>query len=288
MHPSDEQAQKIVRALRSADLDILIPTMAPRWPAATVPTTQVYSLLRHIFAQAQQDQVNLLSPPPDFHAWLLEHASRNVNAAPAKPNTIRLRLSLMSTLYTALQDQELLLVNPLRGLQRPPNERSGAPLLSRADLERLHLQAQSDATLYAALVLIDQHAYRVRDLLALTWQDFDFATGSALRPHAVTRLNDIALKALQPLLKAAGGELYAVGRVFNYPGDRELRGALFRACKAANVTYTPPGELRRISLRDHVHTPQSAGFSAEDTRRLEQAIRLAQGVANTLTPPSES
>ncbi len=282
MHPSDERSQKIISALQTADLDALIPLLAGQWPAATIPTTQVHSLLRHLFAQARQDRLNLLHPPPDFHAWLLQHASTNVNTAPAKSNTIRLRLSLLSTLYSALQDQGLLLIHPLRGLQRPPNERSGTPLLPRVDLERLHRQAASDATLHAALVLIDQHAYRVRDLLALQWADFDFATGSALRPHAVTRLNDIALKALHPLLTAAGGELYAAGRVFPYPGDRELRGALFRACKAANVPYTPPGELRRVSLRDHPHTSQSAGFSADDTRRLEQATNLARGLAAAL------
>ena len=282
MHPSDERSQKIIRALQTADLDALIPLLAGQWPTASIPTNQVHSLLRHLFAQARHDALNLLHPPLDFHAWLLQHASTNVNATPAKSNTIRLRLSLLSTLYTALQDQGLLLVHPLRGLQRPPNERTGAPLLPRTDLERLHRQAASDATLYAALILIDQHAYRVRDLLALQWADFDFATGSALRPHAVTRLNDTALQALQPLLTAAGGELYAVGRVFPYAGDRELRAALFRACKAANVPYTPPGELRRVSLRDHLHTPQSAGFSADDTRRLEQATALAQGLAGAL------
>lgn len=282
MHPSDERSQKIIRALQTADLDALIPLMSGRWPAATVPTPQVHSLLRHLFAQARQDGLNLLHPPADFHAWLLQHASTNVNAAPARPNTVRLRLSLLSTLYSALQDQGLLLIHPLRGLQRPPNERSGAPLLPRADLERLHRQAASDTTLLAALILIDQHAYRVRELLSLHWEDFDPATGSALRPHAVTRLSDTALQALRPLLAAAGGTLYAAGRVFPYAGDRELRAALFRACQAANVTYTPPGELRRVSLRDHPHTPQSAGFSAADPRRLEQTTTLAQGLAAAL------
>lgn len=287
VHPSDERSQKIVQALKTADLDHLIALMSGIWPARTVPTTQLHSILRHIFAQAREDGLNLLHPPADYHTWLLTHARKNVNAAPAKANTVRLRLSLMSSLYSALQDLGLLLVNPLRGLQRPPNERTSAPLLPRAELERLHLQAASETALHAALVLIDQHAYRVRDLLALQWADFDFATGSALRPHAVTRLNDTALEALKPLLTAAGGELYAVGRVFPYAGDRELRAALFRACKAANVPYTPPGELRRISLRDHLHTPQSAGFSADDTRRLEQATRLAQGLADTLSPEPE-
>ncbi|CAM3669662.1 hypothetical protein [Deinococcus frigens] len=279
MHPADERARKIVQALQHPDLDTLIPLMAGTWPTSN---TQVHSLLRHIFAQAQEQRLNLLHPPEDFHAWLLAAAARNAGPAPARANTVRLRLALLSKLYTSLQDQELLLVHPLRGLQRPPNERLGASLLARADMERLHLHTQSDPALYAALILIDQHAYRVRDLLSLHWQDFDFTTGSALRPHAVTRLSDAALYALQPLLSDAGGELYAAGRVLPYAGDRELRSALYRASKDANVPYTPPGELRRISLRDHPHTAQSAGFSSNDTRKLTQATALAQGVAEAL------
>ncbi|OLV18203.1 tyrosine-type recombinase/integrase [Deinococcus marmoris] len=277
--PADERARKIVQALQHPDLDALMPLMAGVWPTSN---TQVHSLLRHIFTQAGEEQINLLHPPEDFHAWLLAAAQRNVGPAPASSNTVRLRLALLSKLYTALQDQGLLLIHPLRGLQRPPNERLSTPLLPKADLKRLHLQAQSDAVLYAALILIDQHAYRVKDLLNLHWQDFDLATGSTLRPHAVTRLSDVALTALKPLLLAAGGELYAAGRVLPYAGDRELRGALFQACKAANVPYTPPGELRKISLRDYRHTPQSAGFSADDARKFAQATALARGVAEAL------
>ncbi|MFK7604217.1 hypothetical protein ACI3L1_18635 [Deinococcus sp. SM5_A1] len=279
MHPADEHARKIVQALQHPDLDALIPLVDNIWPTTH---TQIHSLLRHIFAQAREEGLNLIHPPTEFHAWLLAAAARNVGPTPASSNTVRLRLSLLSKLYTALQDQGMLLVHPLRGIQRPPNERSSAPLLPRADLERLHLHAQSDPVLFATLTLIDQHAYRVRDLLSLHWQDFDFTTGSALRPHAVTRLSDVALQALNPLITEAGGELYAAGRVLPYAGDRELRAALFRACKGANVPYTPPGELRRISLRDYHHTSQSAGFSANDTRKLTQATALAQGLADAL------
>lgn len=280
MHPSDERARKVIQALQSGNLDALIPLMTGRWPR---PDNEVYSALRLIFAQAQRDHVNLFHPPDDFHLWLLKAAVQNHNGTEAKSNTIRLRLSLLSKLYSDLQDEGLILSHPLHGLKRPPNERLSAPLLSRAELERLHLQAKPDETLFAALVLIDQHAYRVRDLLTLRWEDFDLETGSALRPHALTRLTDRALAALQPLRPAAGGELYAQGRVFAYAQERDLRLALFRACKDANVRYTPPGELRRVSLRDHAHTPQSAGFSAHDTRKLVRATALAQGVAEALT-----
>lgn len=279
MHPADERARKLVLALQRADLDTLIALLSGLWPR---PDNEVYTALRLVFAQAQQDHVNLYHPPDDFHTWLLQAAARNHNGGEARSNTIRLRLSLLSKLYTALQDEGLLLNHPLRGMPRPPNERLSAPLLARADLQRLHLQVQADPTLHAALILIDQHAYRVRDLLSLHWEDFDPETGSALRPHALTRLSDTALAALRPLRSAAGGELYARGRVFPYKQERDLRAALFNACKAANVPYTPPGELRRVSLRDYPHTPQSAGFSAHDTRKLKQATALAQGVADAL------
>lgn len=285
MPPTDERARKLIQALEHADLDGLIPLLSGIWPR---PDNEVYTALRLIFAQAQQDQINLADPPDDFHTWLLQAAARNQNGAEARSNTIRLRLSLLSKMYSTLQDEGLRPSHPLRGMPRPPNERLSEPLLSRTDLERLHQQVQADAVLYAALILIDQHAYRVRDLLSLHWEDFDPDTGSALRPHALTRLSDTALAALRPLRSAAGGEFYARGRVFPYKQERDLRAALFRACKAANVPYTPPGELRRVSLRDYPHTPQSAGFSARDTRKLAQATKLAQGLADALTPSSEA
>lgn len=255
--------------------------MSGIWPR---PDNEVYTFLRLVFAQAQKDHVNLFQPPEGFHVWLLEAAAQNQDGGIARSNTIRLWLSLLSKLYSTLQDEGLLLSHPLRGLQRPPNERLSVPLLSRADLKRLHLQVQPNEILFAALVLIDQHAYQVRDLLNLEWTDCDHETGSALRPHALTRLSDVALAAHRPLHAAAGGELYASGRVFPYKQERDLRLALFRAFKAANLPYTAPGELRRISLRDHPHTPQSASFSAHDPRKLAQATALAQGVAVKLKP----
>ncbi|MFK7603596.1 hypothetical protein ACI3L1_15435 [Deinococcus sp. SM5_A1] len=279
MHPNDERTQKLVTALSKADLDTLITLLPGVWPR---PGNEVYSILRLIFAQAQHDHVNLLHPPADFHAWLLLAAAQNSRGGQARSNTVRMRLALLSKLYSALQDEGLLLTHPLRGLERPPNERLDMPLLPRIDLERLHLHARPDHALYGALILIDEHAYRVRDLLTLHWEDIDPDTGSALRPHALTRLSGAALAALRPLQSGAGGPLYARGRVFPYKQERDLRLALFRTCKAANVPYTPPGELRRVSLRDHTHTPQSAGFSAQDTRRLAQATALAQGVADAL------
>jgi integrase len=279
MLSTDERARKLLQALQRADLDALIPLLSGLWPR---PDNEVYTALRLIFEQARQDHIDLFAPPEDFHAWLLQAAARNHNGGEARANTIRLRLSLLSKLYTALQDEGLLLVHPLRGMPRPPNERLSEPLLSRPELEQLHRQVHADPVLYAALILIDQHAYRVRDLLSLHWEDFDPDTGSALRPHALTRLSDTALAALRPLRSRAGGELYARGRVFPYKQERDLRAALFKACKAANVPYTPPGELRRVSLRDYPHTPQSAGFSARDARKLKQATALAQGLADAL------
>ena len=279
MLPPDERTRKLRQSLQNADLDALIPLLSGLWPR---PDNEVFTALRLIFAQAHQDHIDLLEPPDDFQTWLLQAAARNHNGGEARANTIRMRLSLLSKLYTTLQDEGLLPHHPLRGMPRPPNERLSQPLLARTELERLHRQVRPDPMLYAALILIDQHAYRVRDLLSLQWEDFDAETGSALRRHALTRLSDTALAALRPLRSAAGGELYAQGRVFSYKQERDLRAALFSACKAANVPYTPPGELRRVSLRDHLHTPQSAGFSARDTRKLTRATELAQGLAESL------
>lgn len=276
---TDNQAGKLTQALQKADLDTLLPLVREQLP---VPPGQAYTLLRLIFEQAAQEHINLLYPPQDFHPWLLRAASVNQSGSEAKPNTVRLRVSLLSKIYSYLVEQGLLLRHPLQHLKRPPNERKSTPLLDRADLERLHAQSQDDPALHAALILIDQHAFRVRELLQLQWEDFDQATGAALRPHALTRLSDAALRALHPLQAQAGGT-FARGRVFPYRYERDLRAALHLACRNANVTYTPPGDLRRVALRDHAFTVQDAGFArADGERSLAKATRLARGLAKQL------
>lgn len=281
----DEQASKVIQALQKADLDTLLPLIREQLP---VPPNQAYTLLRLIFEQARQEHINLLYPPDDFHPWLLRAASVNHNGSEAKPNTVRLRVSLLSKMYSYLLDQGLLLKHPLQHLKRPPNERKTTPLLARADLERLHAHSREDAALHAALILIDQHAFRVRELLHLQWDDFDHATGMALRPHALTRLSDVALQALHPLQAAAGGT-FARGRVFPYKYERDLRAALHLACRKANVTYTPPGDLRRVALRDHSLTVQDAGFArVEGERSLARATDYARGVAERRSLEDES
>lgn len=281
---SDEQAGKLTRALQQADLDELLPLVRAE---LSVPLNQAYTLLRLIFERAAQEHVNLLHPPEDFHVWLMEAASVNLNGGEAKPNTVRLRLSIMSKIYAYLVEQELLLKHPLQHLKRPPNERKTTPLLPREDVQRLHLHAAQDPALHAALMLIDQHAFRVRELLQLQWEDFDPATGMTLRPHSLTRLSDQALRALHPLHAQAGGT-FARGRVFPYKIERDLRSALHLACRQANVTYTPPGDLRRIALRDHPLTTQQAGFtSGEGGRSLARATEFARKVSERLSGERE-
>lgn len=275
----DERATRIREALRQARLDELLPHVRDQLP---VPPNTAFTLLSLIFKQAAAEGVDLLAPPQEFHPWLLQVARLNHRGPDAKPNTVRLRLSLLSNIYTQAIQAGVLTHNPLEGLQRPPNERAGAPLLTREQLAALHRATRSEPALHAALVLIDEHAYRVRELLQLQWDDFDMATGAALRPHTVTRLSDPALHALQALHRQAGG-LFARGKVFPYKIERDLRAALHSACRRAGVPYAPPGDLRRASLRDHIHSTHSAGYSAQGGRaNLERATRLAQGVAASL------
>ncbi|WP_104992174.1 hypothetical protein [Deinococcus sp. NW-56] len=283
MDSLDERASKMREALALARLDDLLPHVRDQLP---VPPGMAFTLLSLIFRQAAADGVDFLSPREDFHAWLLQAARLNHRGSPAKPNTVRLRLSLLSNIYTQALQAGLLDHHPLDGLQRPPNERAGAPLLSREQITALHRATRNDPALHAALVLIDEHAYRVRELLQLQWDDFDLGTGAVLRPHTVTRLSDPALHALQTLQQQAGG-MFARGRVLPYNIERDLRAALHSACRKAEVPYAPPGDLRRASLRDHVHSTHSAGFSAQGgNTNLERATRLARGVATALEHPS--
>lgn len=275
----DERATRIRDALTRSRLDELLPHVRDQLP---VPPNTAFTLLSLIFRRAAAEGVNLLAPPQDFHPWLLRVARLNHRGPDAKPNTVRLRLSLLSNIYTQAIQAGVLTHHPLSGLRRPPNERAGAPLLTREQIGALHRAARGDPALHAALVLIDEHAYRVRELLLLQWDDFDMSTGAALRPHTVTHLGDAALQALQAQHQQAGG-LFARGKVFPYKIERDLRAALHAACRKAGVPYAPPGDLRRASLRDHLHSTHSAGFSAQGGQaNLERATRLAQGLAASM------
>ncbi|MCP2014551.1 integrase [Deinococcus sp. HSC-46F16] len=280
----DHRATKMRAALEEARLDELLPQVREQLP---VPPSTAFTLLSLIFREAAAEGINLLAPPEGFHGWLLRAARLNHRGPEAKANTVRLRLSLLSTIYQQAIQAGILERSPLEGLRRPPGERAGVPLLGREQVVALHAATRGDPALHAALVLIDEHAYRVRELLLLQWEEFDLGTGAALRPHTVTRLSDAALRALQALHQQAGG-LFARGKVFPYKIERDLRAALHAACRRAGVPYAPPGDLRRASLRDHVHSTHSAGFSAQTGQaNLERSTRLAQGVAAALAPEHE-
>ncbi len=281
-----ERAHAIRTNLQHARLDELLPHIHERLPVS--PGT-AFTLLRLIFQHAQQDHIDLLHPPGDYHAWLLRTARLNHNGEEARANTVRLRLSLLSSIYKEAVRHQVITTSPLMGLQRPPNERAGAPLITREQLTSLHAGTKRDAALHAALVLIDEHAFRVRELLTMQWNDYDLATGAALRPQVSTRVSDTALAALTPLHRQAGG-VFAHGPVLPYKQERDLRAALFQACRAADIPYASPSELRRASLRDHLHTTVSAGYhpqvGAYNLRR-STALAQGQGLAETLAPSDQ-
>ncbi|MVN89230.1 hypothetical protein GO986_21070 [Deinococcus sp. HMF7620] len=275
----DERKTKFATALEEARLDELLPLVKDQLP---VPPNNAFTLLTLIFTQAIQDKVSFLAPPPDFHAWLLEAARPTHIGPPAKPNTIRLRLSLLANIYKQAMQAGVLERSPLEGLRRPPGERADAPEISREEIDKLHKTTRKDTALHTALVLIDEHAFKVRELLDFHWTAFDLRTGEILRPHALTRLSDVALQALQAHHKAHGGVFVKKDvPVLPYKLERDLRAALHKACTKAGIRYYPPGDLRRASLRDKTHTTDSAGYSNQvGQTNLKRAVQLAQGLAD--------
>ncbi|MBZ9753532.1 hypothetical protein K7W42_22120 [Deinococcus sp. HMF7604] len=274
----DEHKTKFATALEEARLDELLPLVKDQLP---VPPNNAFTLLTLIFTQAIQDKVSFLAPPPDFHAWLLEAARPTHIGPPAKPNTIRLRLSLLANIYKQAMQIGVLERSPLEGLRRPPGERADAPAISREEIDALHKTTRKDTALHTALVLIDEHAFKVRELLDFHWTAFDLGTGAILRPQTITRLSDVALKALQAHHRAHGGVFAPDVPVLPYKLERDLRAALHKACAKAGIRYYPPGDLRRASLRDKPHTTDSAGYSAQvGQANLNRAVALAQGLAN--------
>ncbi|MBZ9749748.1 hypothetical protein K7W42_02595 [Deinococcus sp. HMF7604] len=204
----------------------------------------------------------------------------------------------MSALYTYLLSVGVIAAHPMQSIQRPPKEFADLPATPRHQVERLHTytRQQDDlAPLHAALVLIDEHAFKVTELLTLTWDHLNLTAYEVARAAGRGPLSQQAKDALMPLVIQAGGLLTdeSLGlqgidtrrRLFPWGTEVALRAELMRACRGANVPYSSPGDLRRASLRDHPHTPETAGYAPEDgQRQLERATQLARAVAEGLTP----
>ncbi|GGN47891.1 hypothetical protein [Deinococcus daejeonensis] len=275
LHPADERALKLTKAFRDYDLDTIASTLGV--DALSRPLAQVHSNLKQVFTQAQADEIDLLQPPANFHAWLAGPlATPNRGPGPLKINTLTARVVTLRVLYDALITEGVLTTNPMTGYPNPGNEHASDPIPEREDIEQLLKTAKaSSPDLFAALTLIDEHAFQVKELLSLKWSRYDPATGELLRARTVTTLSQGAQRALEPLLKEAGGPLYATEKALPiFPITAEdLRAQLWKACKVAEIPHIPLSALRRASLRDHPARMAASGFSNDQAYR--RALRLA-------------
>ncbi|WP_264778760.1 hypothetical protein [Deinococcus aetherius] len=271
MHPADEHAQKLTLALRNYDLDQVVGLL----PALGEPRRIIHSVLKPVFVRAQQEEVDLLHPPHDFDTWLHSFIHLRLRGeGTVASGTVINRLTVLSRLYNLLRDEGLIASNPVRETPRPQRaSESRGDMLSREEITRLHQQV-TDPTLKAALLLIDRLAFDTRELRELTWEGVHLGLGTLVRGRTVARIPAEVEQALRVLQRQAGGELHAQGPVFSYT-DATLRPALFRACHAANVPYSPPSRLRLAGLRDYGErlSRQDAGFLGEPA--FEHAKRVA-------------
>ncbi|MFC4424813.1 hypothetical protein [Deinococcus navajonensis] len=275
MHPDDERALKLTRAFREYNLDQIAPMLGVQ--ALGRPLAQVHSNLKHVFEQGSKDEIDLLNPPAHFHDWLTGPLTTPTRGpGPLKPNTITSRVTTLRVLYDALITEGLLTTNPMTGYPSPGIEHASDPLPEREDIQRLLDSAKTaDPVLFAALTLIYEHAFQVRELLGLKWPAYDPTTGELLRARTVTKLSEATQRALEPLLKAAGGPMYApeqAGPLIPWSAE-ELRLQLWKACKVAEIAHIPLNVLRRASLRDHPARMAASGFSNDQAYR--RALRLA-------------
>lgn len=275
--------------LQDANLDALFPHIHPH---LRLPRAHARKLLRPFLDLARAESRDLTTPGPDHHAFLLRAASVNADGTPAAPNTIRARLSALSALYTHYLEQGLLSAHPMHGMPRPAKELRTTPPPPRDRIQLLHRATRrKDPALYAALILIDQHALTVQELLTLTWAHYSPHDGALARRYGPTALSKKAQAAIQPLYLEAGGLLTDTSAldsnrtIFPWKTEPAFRAPLAQASWDAIGAFLSPGDLRRASLRDVPHTPQSAGYAPEDgPRQLARAQALAAGVADALGP----
>ncbi|WP_029476649.1 hypothetical protein [Deinococcus frigens] len=284
VHPDDERAMKLVQAFRILNLEQVIGMLREELHR---PVAQLRANLRPVFEAAQLQDLDLLRPPADFHAWLQTPFRVTQTGGVARANTIRARYATLKQLYDVVIELGLISDNPAHGCPMPPPEHSQAPLPGVAEIERLLAEAGArDEELFAALTLIYQQAFQLTELLALRWSALDFSRAELMRARTVTALRPESLRALGPLLARAGGPLHAPvkgQRVFAFKNADDLRLQLWKTCQAVNLSPAAgPRELRLASLRDYPQAPPGSGFSNPQAygRALRHATALAERKRN--------
>lgn len=282
-----QNVEVLTRAFSQYEVERIVPML---WGSLDNHRRHQYiTNLKPIFDQAREDGLNLLSPPPDFHAWLdapLRTTLRGPNTA--KANTISTRYYTLRTMYEHLIREDVITHNPALGYRVPPGERSSTPLPTAEEIGKLLAYLhRHDPVLFAAATLIHEHALQYTELERLTWSAFDFSQGLLLRNRTATRLSDRAIAAIQPLLTQAGGPLHTEDdsrKIFKFENRDAFRLPLWKACKNAGVANISHRELRLCGLRDHPQHPSDLGFV--NGQAWERAKRHAAGLAQRLREDS--
>lgn len=289
--PTDQQdtafiQEQIKRVFASETIDG-VEKLDQLLPLLQLPGRQTVlrSNLKNIFEDAHLDKIDLLHPPEasEFHIWLQKPLQRiRDEQGAAKPNTFNTRATTLSRMYIRLQELELIFKEPLRGLTRAPSERSEDPLLNRDQLNHLHMKT-TDPYTFAALLLIDELAFTMTDLLELRWDHIQLNRELLLR-RTESRIPAQTLKALNTLAEKIGAPLFPQSeRVFPYT-ETQLRVKIWQAFGNADLAFVPPSRLRQAGLRDHgslepsqlSNHAKNAGFI--DVRAYAEAVKVAQAL----------
>ncbi|MVN87592.1 hypothetical protein GO986_12530 [Deinococcus sp. HMF7620] len=281
--PDHDDARLLLHALQHYDLDVLLTRLGPSSTHPRAAALQ-YTRLLPFFSTARLEGIDFQRPPASFHLWVNHVALLGEGGRPVKPNTARARISALHLLYESLIDCGVLTTNPLRGLQRPPQERTSSPPPPASEIQALLQASRRQHALHAALTLLYHHAFRLEELLKLQWQAIRLNPGEVLRAHTITRLDDSSVQSLLRWQAHSGGVFSdPQARVFPYETPAALRQAAYLASLDAEIRLFPLRELRRASLRDFPHTSESAGY-ADDQSGFQIALALAQGVTQSLSP----
>lgn len=240
----------------------------------------LHSNLKPTFQDAKAQNINLLHPGDKqaFHTWLLTGPLARIGdeLGAAKPNTINSRATALSRLYRRLIELNYLEENPLDGIILPKREQDLGGLLRKTEIRKVsaHLAAEKDDDmqyLHAAFLLIYELAFKVTDVLSLTWEQVDLPQRRLLRATE-SQFSDELMRALQTLSTAPGALLTPADRSAKViPLDEQtFRLRYGKAFWKSNVTFSPPSRLRLAGLRDH----PGKGVSA---RRADQAGYLDAG-----------
>jgi|GEM_PF-5453734 len=241
-------------ALTRNDLEFFLDLLDDDLPGAAGSSTRknYLSALRAYLRWATDHHHSVLNATPDDAHAYLRHLERRYDH---KPATLHNHLTRVRKLYDILHHHRVHGgPNPFRDTHAPTNyPEEHRQFYEPDEITRLLAHASASGR---ALILLGAHAGLTGpEVMQLRWEHIDTRDGTVKLPGRDIHAGEELHEALREYGRSVGHtDLFAAtGPLFDYQSDYQLRQAVHRLCRAANVTYKAWQPLRNSAALRLLH-----------------------------------